>query len=278
MKGFGRMVGWLGTVVVVYGGLLAGLYLFQRQLLYHPSTGMPDRAEAGVTDMRAVALTTEDGFNLLAWYKPPAPGRRLLIYLHGNAGHIGHRGWKARHYLDAGHGMLLVSWRGFGGNAGKPSEAGLLMDARAALAFAKGAGARPADIALYGESLGSAVAVTLAAESAAANAPLGAVVLESPFTSIADLAQHHYFYVPARWMVRDRFDAAANIAAIGAPLFVVHGEKDRTVPVGFGRALFDLALEPKRAAWLPGGDHNDLYDQGAGQAVLKFLDGLARGT
>ena len=270
------MAGWLGAGVAVYGGLLAGLYLFQRQLLYHPSTSVPDRTEAGVADMRAVALAVEDGLSLLAWYKPPAPGRKLLIFLHGNAGHIGHRAWKARRYLDAGHGVLLVSWRGFGGNAGKPSEAGLLKDARAALSFAIGAGMKPRDIALYGESLGSGVAVMLAAESAAAGAPLGAVALESPFTSIAALAQYHYYYVPARWMVADRFDAAASIAGIACPLFVFHGENDRTVPVRFGRALFDLAREPKQAAWLPGGDHNDLYDMGAGEAVLEFLDGLPR--
>ena len=270
------MVAWLGTGVAVYGGLLAGLYLFQRQLLYHPSTGVPDRIEAGVADMRAVVLTAEDGLGLLAWYKPPAPGRKLLVYLHGNAGHIGHRGWKARRFLDAGHGMLLVSWRGFAGNPGKPSEAGLMRDARAALAFAIGAGVRPGDIALYGESLGSGVAVMLAADAARGGSPVGAVLLESPFTSIVAVAQHHYFYVPARWIVADTFDAAPRVAAIACPLFVVHGEHDRTVPIRFGRALYALAAEPKQAVWLSAAGHNDLYDHGAGEAALKFLDGLAR--
>lgn len=276
MKGWREMAGWLATGAVVYGGLVAGLYLFQRQLLYHPTTSVPDAAEAGVADMRPVALVAEDGVNLLAWHRPPAPGRKLLIFFHGNAGHIGHRGWKARPYLDAGYGMLLVSWRGYGGNAGKPTEQGLLRDARAALAFALSTGIRPRDIVLYGESLGSAPAVTLAAESAAAGRPLGAVALEAPYTSMADLAQHHYFYVPARWLLADKFDAAPHIADIGTPLFVVHGERDRTVPAKFGRALFDLAKEPKKALWLPQGDHNDLYDFGAAKAVLGFLDELPR--
>ncbi len=270
------MAGWLATGAVVYGGLLTGLYLFQRQLLYHPASSVPDATQAGVPDMRPVALAAADGIGLLAWYRAQRPGKKLLIYFHGNAGHIGHRGYKARRYLDAGQGMLLVSWRGFGGNAGKPTEQGLTLDARAALDFALNTGVAPKDIVLYGESLGSGPAVILAAEAAAAGKPLGAVVLEAPYTSMADLAQHHYFYIPARYLLTDKFDAAASVAGIAAPLFVVHGERDRTVPIQFGRALFAAAREPKQAAWLPNAEHNDLYDHGAGQAVLKFLDGLPR--
>lgn len=276
MKGWLRMAGWLATGAVVYGGLLTSLYLFQRQLLYHPATSVPDMAQAGVPDMRAVALTAADGTGLLAWYRAPQPGKKLLVYFHGNAGHIGHRGYKARRYLEAGHGVLLVSWRGFGGNSGKPTDQGLMQDARAALDFALKSGALAKDIVLYGESLGSGPAAILAAESAAAGKALGAVVLEAPYTSMADLAQHHYFYIPARHLLADKFDAAASIAGINAPLFVVHGERDRTVPIQFGRALFDAARDPKQAVWLPNAEHNDLYEHGAGPAVLTFLDGLPR--
>ncbi len=268
------MTAWLATGAIVYGGLLAGLYLFQRQLLYLPSASRPDPREAGVPDMRAVRLATGDGLELLAWYKPPAPGRRLLVYLHGNAGHIGHRGFKARPFLDLGHGVLLVSWRGYGGNAGQPSEEGLLNDARAALAFAAEEGLAHRQVVLYGESLGSGVAVQLAAEAAGTGRPVGAVVLEAPFTSIAEVAQYHYFYVPARYMVADKFDSAARVSAVGAPLLVVHGERDRTVPVRFGRELFDAAAEPKEAAWLPEAGHNDLFDHGAAERVRRFLERL----
>lgn len=269
------MAGWLATGAVVYGGLVAGLYLFQRQLLYHPTTFVPDRGEAGVPDMTPVVLRTEDGLDLLAWHKAGAAGRKLVIFFHGNAGHIGHRGWKARHFLDAGNGLLLVSWRGFGGNAGRPSEAGLLRDSRAALAFATQVGMKPFEIVLYGESLGSSVAVQLAAELAAAGTPVGGIVLESPFTSIADVAQHHYFYIPARYLVADKFDSASRIGSINAPLLVVHGENDRTVPVRFGRELFERAKEPKKAVWLKA-DHNDLFENGALKSVLDFLGAPAR--
>jgi fermentation-respiration switch protein FrsA (DUF1100 family) len=276
MKGWREVAGWLATGAVVYGGLLTGLYLFQRQLLYHPSTNVPDARESGVPDMRAVALTAADGTGLLAWHRAPRPGGKLVVYFHGNAGHIGHRGHKVRPFLDAGHGVLLVSWRGFGGNAGKPTEQGLMLDARAALDFALKSGARPKDVVLYGESLGSGPAVILAAESAAKGMALGAVLLEAPYSAMADLAQHHYFYIPARYLLADRFEAIGHVANIAAPLFVVHGERDRTVPIRFGRALFDAAREPKRAAWLPQAEHNDLYDHGAAEAILAFLAALPR--
>jgi uncharacterized protein len=268
------MTAWLATGAVLYGGLLAGLYLFQRHLLYHPSASMPDLMQAGVPDMRPVRLKTADGLELLAWYKPPVSGKRLILYFHGNAGHIGHRGYKARQFLDLGHGVLLVSWRGFGGNAGQPSEEGLLQDARAALSFAAAQDIAHRRVVLYGESLGSGMAVQLAAEAAAARDPVGAVVLEAPYTSIAEVAQYHYFYVPARYMVADSFDSMARIAAIGAPLLLIHGEKDRTVPVHFGRTLFDAAVEPKQAAWLDTAGHNDLFDHGAASRVQAFIERL----
>ena len=265
------MAGWVATGLVVYGGLVAGIYLFQRQLLYHPATSTPEPALSHVPDMRAVRLSTDDGLDLLAWYKAPTPGRDLAIYFHGNAGNIGHRGWKARRLIDAGMGVLLVSWRGFGGNRGSPSEDGLMRDARAALAFAIGAGVKPGRVVLYGESLGSGIAVTLAAEQANSGDPVGAVVLEAPYSSIAEVAQHHYFYIPAKLLIRDKFDSLSRIAAIKAPLLVVHGELDRTIPIRFAKALFARAVEPKQAVWLPNANHNDIYEHGAGEAILSFL-------
>ncbi len=265
------MAGWVATGLAVYGGLVAGLYLFQRQLLYHPATSTPEPALSHVPDMRPVRLATEDGLDLLAWYKPPSADRNLVIFLHGNAGNIGHRGWKVRPMLDAGLGVLLVSWRGFGGNRGRPTEQGLVRDARAALAFAVGQGIAPARIALYGESLGSGVAVAVAAEQAAAGSPVAALVLEAPYSSIADVAQHHYFYVPARLLLHDKFDAAARIAKVKAPVLIVHGALDRTIPIRFAKALFDRAAEPKEALWLPHAGHDDIYAHGALDRMLAFL-------
>jgi fermentation-respiration switch protein FrsA (DUF1100 family) len=263
---------FLLTSLAVYGVLVGAMYLAQRRLMYLPNTAVPDLARSGVPEMQPVSLETEDGLTLLAWYRPPpAPRRPVLVFFHGNAGHIGYRGYKIRPYLDASFGVLLVEYRGYGGNPGGPTEPGLYADGRAAMDFLDRQGVAPDRLVLYGESLGCGVAVRLASERAA-NRPVGAVVLEAPFTSIAALAQRHYFYLPAYWLVKDRFDIESLIAEIGAPLLVFHGERDAVVPIGFGRALYAAAAEPKEAKWYAGGGHNDLHDNGAARDVIAFVE------
>lgn len=261
------------TVLVFYGVLVATMYVIQRGMMYMPDTSPPSLQRGGVPDMAAATLSTEDGLVLRSWYKPAAPGRPTLVYFHGNAGNIEIRGYKARPYLDGGYGLLLVGYRGFGGNAGSPSEEGFYADGRAALAFLESQGVARKDMVVYGESLGSGIAVHMAWEAAGANRPLGAVVLEAPFTAMGDVAQHHYFYLPAKWLVKDRYDSASKIAAIGVPLLIVHGEADGVVPIKFGRRLFEMAVEPKDAMWISGYGHNDLYDSPVPhQKVMAFLE------
>ncbi len=235
--------------------------------MYFPDSAPPDVALAGVPEFSAVTVTTTDGLTLLAWHRPATDqDKPTLVYFHGNAGHIGHRGPKVRPFLDAGFGLFLLAWRGFGGNLGSPSEEGLYHDGRAALDFISQSGVPSSRIVLYGESLGAGVAVQMATER-----DVGAVVLEAPFTSAADVAARHYWYLPARYMVLDRFDSKAKIDRIGAPLLIVHGEQDRVVPVAHGRALFDAANDPKEAKIIPAAGHNDLYDYGAAEAIIEFL-------
>ncbi len=254
-----------------YAVLVGAMYLGQRRLLYFPDPTAPDPASWGVPEMAAVRVDTADGLDLLAWYRAAADGRPTLVFFHGNAGHIGYRGGKMRPYLDAGFGVLLLAWRGYSGNSGSPAEDGLYHDGRAALSFLAQAGVPPSRVVLYGESLGSAIAVQLATEMAPGQ-PVAALVLESPFTSTADVAAHHYWYMPVRYLVRDRFETERKIGSIGAPLFIVHGEEDRIVPVDHGRALFEAASEPKEARFIPAAGHNDIYDFGAADAVIDFLD------
>ncbi|MCZ6764468.1 MAG: alpha/beta hydrolase [Alphaproteobacteria bacterium] len=245
----------------------AVIFFTQRRLMYLPDPTPPSLAQAGVPDMSVVALRTGDGLDLEAWYRPAArDSAPTLVYLHGNAGNIGHRGGKVRPYLDAGFGVLLVSWRGYGGNPGRPTEQGLYEDARAAVAYLSAAGVATTQIVLYGESLGSGPAVHIAAEG-----DFGAVVLEAPFTSAGDLAQRHYWYLPARALLRDRYDSQSKIARIGAPLLILHGERDQVVPARFGRTLLAAARRPKDGAFFAAAGHNDLYEHGAAQSVIDFL-------
>lgn len=264
----------MSIVVTVLSGYLVvvgAAYLMQRSLMYFPDPASPSPIASRVPEMTVEALHTADGLTLVAWYRPPAETRPAIVYFHGNGGHIGYRGSRVRPYLDAGFGMLLVEYRGYGGNPGQPSEEGLLADARAASGFLDAKGIDDCRRVLYGESLGGAIAVRLAAEMAAKERPVAAVVLEAPVSSAVDVGAHHYPALPVRWLIRDRFDARSRIADIGAPLFIAHGEQDQVVPVRFGRRLFDGALAPKEAWWVTDAGHENLPAFGIAHRVVQFL-------
>jgi len=259
----------LGVVVALYLGVLVLLFLMQRSMLFVPNRQRPDLAEAGLDPaMRSTMILTADGLRLLAWYRPPAgnPGA-VLLYLHGNAGHIGSRNDRVQPYLEAGLGVLLMEYRGYGGNPGQPSEAGLYVDARAALDFLAQQGVTAERIVLYGESLGTGVAVQMALERGCA-----ALVLEASYTSVAAVAQGRYWMFPVRHLVLDKFDSLAKIGRVRCPVFIMHGERDRVIPIRYGRELFQAASEPKEAKWFADGNHTNFDEFGGSAAVLEFLN------
>lgn len=258
---------WILVALLGYGAINGVMYLAQRSFIYFPSPIRPEPAEYDATDFDVVDYRSADGNALTGWHRPAVPGRRTLVYFHGNAGHIGQRVGKVRPYADRGFGVFLAGYRGYGGNPGRPTELGLYADARAALDWLEGQGVAGDRLVVYGESLGSGVAVQMAAEREVAG-----VVLEAPFSSVTDIAQSRYRILPARWLLHDRFDSAAKIAGINAPLLLVHGDRDFTVPIRFGRRLFAAAVEPKRAVYIPGAGHDDLYDHGMADLVLTFLE------
>src|SRR5262249_3215544 len=257
-----------GAVVAIYLAIMAILFLMQRSLLFVPDRHRPDLVEVQLDSaMRPIEILTADGLRLLAWYRPsPRNPSAILVYLHGNAGHIGDRGDRVRPYLDAGFGVLLVEYRGYGGNPGRPSEAGLYADARAALDFLAQEGAAAERIVLYGESLGTAVAVQMAVERAC-----GALVLEAPFTSVAAVGQGRYWMVPVPYLVLHQFGSLSKIGRVRCPVFVMHGERDQIIPVRYGRELFQAASEPKEARWFAEGNHTNFDEFGGSAAVLGFL-------
>lgn len=257
---------WL--TVFGYVVFIAVLFFAQRMVMYHPDQTIPDPAQAGVPEMTAQRVETVDGLKPLAWWGAPADETRpVVIYFHGNAGNLGGRARRARLFMDAGFGVLLAGYRYNAGAGGDPSEEGLISDGRAAFAFVLSQGVAPERIVLYGESMGSGVAVAIASENA-----VGALVLESPFSSIADVAQYRFWFVPARWLVRDEFDSVTRIKKSRAPLLLIHGKADTVVPVLFGRKLLAAASEPKEGNFLPGGNHGNLYQHGAGDLVIDFLN------
>jgi uncharacterized protein len=262
-----RVLPLLGFAAVAYAALVGGLYLFQRQLLYLPDKARPELFGLEQLGVREVMLPTEDGLSLLSWYLPARPGRPVIAYFHGNGGHIGYRAERLLRFAREGYGVLMAEYRGYGGNPGAPSETGFYTDGRAALAFLDREGVASDRLVLYGESLGSGVAVALATEH-----EIAALILEAPLTSVAEVAQSHFPYVPASRMVVDRFDSLSRIGRVKAPILVLHGERDRVVPVRYGRALFDAAPEPKEGWFAPEAGHENLARYGSLDVVAAFID------
>ncbi|WP_173980945.1 alpha/beta hydrolase [Magnetospirillum sp. UT-4] len=260
----------LGAVAGGYLLLTGGMAVFQRDFIYHPATEPPPPpAEIGLPEMVPVTMITGDGYVITGWYAPAQnPRAATVVLFHGNAGTLAHRARKARAFLDAGFGMFLAEYRGYGGNPGKPSEEGLYADARAVMTWLSNAGIPSAKVVVYGESLGSGVAVQMAAEAER----LAALVLEAPFTSLPDLAPPYLLPGSARLLMVDRYDNAAKIGPLEMPLLIIHGEQDGLVPAAMGRALFAAATAAEKELSIhPEAAHNDVWDLGGGEAALDFL-------
>lgn len=256
-----------GLLAAAYVVMVAGLFVWQRDLLYHPFGLSASPRAVGVPEMQVVRVTTADGLSLRGWYAPPSrPGAPTVVFYQGNTGTTAMRAFKARVFLDAGMGVWLAGYRGFDGNPGWPSEDGLYQDARAVLDWLERQGTPPEDLVIYGESLGTGVAVQMGTERTVA-----AVVLESPYTSVPDVASLRYPLVPVHWLALDRFENIAKVDRLRAPLLITHGEQDTVIPVFLGQQLFARAPFPKEAIHLPGAGHLDMYAWGAGRAILGFI-------
>jgi fermentation-respiration switch protein FrsA (DUF1100 family) len=248
-----RVVAVLAVLAVLVVAVVALVWAFQRQLIYYPG-GAPPVAPAVVLEAgTAAAMRTDDGLTLTAWYAPatgPARGSTVLV-LPGNAGSRMDRVSLARALSAEGFDVLLLDYRGYGGNPGSPTEAGLAADARAAYRYlVDERGVEPDRLVLFGESIGGAVAARLAREEA-----VGAVVLRSPFTSLADIGAMHYPFLPVRLLLRDRFPTAEHVAAVTAPVVVVVGDADEVVPAEQSRAV--AAAAGSALVEVPAARHND---------------------
>ncbi len=257
------------VVIVMVAAIVAAAWVFQDRLIYLPYGMAGTPAEAALGGAEEVQFLTEDGLQLRAWYVPPASettGTAVLV-LPGNAGNRSFRAPLARVLADHGLAVLLVDYRGYAGNPGQPSEAGLVADAEAAHAYLSGRD-NVERIVVFGESLGAAVAVGLAKDT-----KVHGVVLRSPFTSLADVGRVHYPFLPVRLLLRDRFDVLEAVGDLQAPVVVVAGEADTIIPPEQSRAVAEAA--GAELIMVPSADHNDaaLLD---GDAVVEAILTAAR--
>ena len=255
------------TLLVGYGAIAALAYFAQRSLMYFPERTRTAPAAAGFPQAEEIELTTSDGERVIAWHVPPRDERPVVLYFHGNGGALSWRAERFARIVAEGTGLVALSYRGYGGSTGSPSEAGLLRDAEAIYAYA--AARYPVErLVPFGESLGSGVAVALAAEH-----KVGKLILEAPFTSAVDIGAAAYPFLPVRLLMHDTFRSDQRIGKVSAPVLLLHGERDTVVPIRYGERLYALISAPKKFVRFAEGHHSDLDSHGAQAAVRDFLAG-----
>ena len=270
------MVSFASVVVAVVLLVVLFSWVFQRRLIYLPSTGAVPSAATMLAGARDVRLMTTDGLQLGAWY---VPARRqahtfTVLVANGNAGDRGLRAPLARALANQGFGVLLFDYRGYGGNPGRPSEEGLARDVRAAHRFLTDEGVPGDRLMYYGESLGAAVVAELATEH-----PPAGLVLRSPFTDLASVGQIHYPFLPVRALLKDRFPVVEYVARVTEPITVVYGTEDSIVPPEESRRSVAGARGPIRLVAVEGADHNDptlLNGDALIQAVMELANEISR--
>lgn len=255
--------------VVLLGGALYGLHLYYRGQIFKPAE-IPADPDAAPFDVRVVRIETWDGLPLEAWYHGPEPGEPVVLYLHGNSKTVGSYIRGTAPLVKAGYGVLMLEYRGYGGNPGTPSDEGLLRDARAALNWLEDGNVDSQTVTLYGYSLGTGVAVPLAAQE-----DVRGVVLAAPFASIAAMGYESY----PKWFVdlllTDRFDSVDLIDDVTEPVLILHGSADRTVPPEQSERLAEAGGDNVRRIVVEGADHGwDLFEPRGNALILDFLAGL----
>lgn len=259
---------WL--LIIAAGTYVAGLavlFVMQRTMLFPiPPVGRTAPSAAGFPEAEEHVLTTADGEKVIAWHVPARPGHKVVLYFHGNGDFLAGVVPRFKALTAGGTGLVALSYRGYAGSSGSPSEQGLLQDAEAAYAFT--AARYPSErIVAWGFSLGTGVATAVAADR-----PIDRLILEAPYTSTVDVAGAMFRFVPVGLLMRDSFHSDRRIARVNVPLLIMHGAKDPAIPLRFGERLFALAKEPKRFVRFADGGHNDLDLFGATETAKVFID------
>ena len=256
-------------IFFVYTLILVILYLYQRNLLYHPNENNYSDDNISV-DIKKVRITTSDNVELVGWYhEKNLKDYKTLIFFHGNAGSLDNRIYKINHFQNMNINFLIIAWRGFSGNSGKPSEQALYEDGKSAIKWLIKKGVKEKDLILYGESLGTGVAVDLAQ-----NKSYAGIILETPFTSMVDAAKNVYPYIPVGLLLKDKYENDKKIKKINIPVLVMHGEEDQIVPFKMGKKIFEMANKPKYSYFTKYDDHMMEFDEKLVFALNSFIESL----
>ncbi|MDJ0750772.1 MAG: alpha/beta hydrolase [Woeseiaceae bacterium] len=258
-----------GFLLIAFIGIHAFFYLSQRQLMYFPTRERVLPEDIGLVDVEEVALHNQSGEALLSWFGRARAGKPTILFFHGNGGAVNHRAHRFRGLMAEGFGVFMLGYPGYGGSDGRPSERAFVEGAGLAYEYLQEEGLGPNDIVIYGESIGSGVAVQLATGVGAKG-----LVLEAPMSSAADVAREHYPWLLAGLLMKDAYRSIDFIDGIEMPMLVIHGENDRIIPIELGRKLFDAAPDPKTFVSLPGAGHNDLYLHSTDDIAAEFINRL----
>ncbi len=256
-------------LIFIYLFILISTYLFQRNLLYHPTENNYS-GDKLIVSVEKIKIKTGSNIELLSWYhKKNINDYKTILFLHGNAGSLENRIHKINNFKDLNVNFLLLAWRGFSGNKGFPTEQNLYEDAWSAIKWLKSEGIKESNIIIYGESLGTGVATEIAQ-----NKNFAGVILESPFTSMIDAGKTKYPYLPVKFLLKDKYESNKKIQNIKTPILIMHGKVDNIVPFYMGEKMYDLANEPKYSYFTEYDDHMMEYNEKLLNALKEFIYSL----
>ena len=255
--------------VLFYLIIIVSTYVFQRSLLYYPSENNYSGDKITVS-VKKVRIKTQDNLELVSWYHSKnSINYKTILFLHGNAGSLENRIHKINHFKNINVNFLLLAWRGFSGNKGKPTEQGLYEDARSAIRWLISKGIKENNIIIYGESLGTGVAIEIAQ-----NKKFGGIILESPFTSMIEAGKNKYPYLPVKFLLKDKYESDKKIKNIKSPILIMHGKVDKLVPFYMGKKIYAMANEPKYSYFTEYDNHMMEYNKNLLNVLNEFIGSL----
>jgi len=257
-------------IFLIYSLVLICIYIFQRKIIYHPFVNSYSQSQKEFT-FKEVSIKTEDNLKLNAWFhEKDLKNKKTLLFFHGNAGDLSNRVYKLNILKNLDINFLILAYRGYSGNSGKPSEKGLYEDARSSLRWLNELGVKENQIIIYGESLGTSVAVEVSQ-----NKKFSGIILEAPFTSMSQIGKKYYSIFPVDLLLKDKFNTLDKLKNIRSPVIVLHGKKDRIVPFAMGKKIYDKLEVRKFSYFTNEDDHMMEFNERMFKNLQSFINQLS---